>query len=164
MGILEAGTKAPDFCLHDTTHISRCLKEALEKDLVLLVFFKNSCPTCQLILPFMERLHQGYGKAGLQIWGISQDSFDDTVKFGQDYKATFHLMPDEKGYRISNLYQIDTVPTLFFVDADSEIIFNSIGFVKEELQQLSEKIAFKLGVLPLELFSADEEIPALKPG
>jgi peroxiredoxin len=66
--VLELGRVAPEFSLKDTNGVRRSLRENLKNGPVLAVFFKVSCPTCQLTLPFLERL-----KSSVRTIGISQD-------------------------------------------------------------------------------------------
>ena len=44
MSALQAGSQAPDFSLSDRNGKVRSLYEALEGELVLLTFFKITCP------------------------------------------------------------------------------------------------------------------------
>ncbi len=62
MSALIAGKKAPDFTLQTTDEKPFALKAALTSGPVVLAFYKVSCPVCQYTLPFVERLHQAYGK------------------------------------------------------------------------------------------------------
>ncbi len=59
MVALIEGTKAPDFKLITSSgsHYS-LLDELKNQSLVLLAFFKVTCPVVQLEFPYLERLHQ----------------------------------------------------------------------------------------------------------
>jgi peroxiredoxin len=122
---------------------------------VLLVFYKISCPVCQLTLPYLNRLAHG----SLQIVTISQDDASATrrfqTRFGVDLPT--HLDTADDGYPLSNSFGITHVPSIFLIEADGTISLASEGFVKADL----ESIAARAGV---ELFRADEAVPAWKAG
>ena len=78
--LLDAGTRAPDFRLARLEGGEASLAELAAGGRVLLVFFKITCPVCQLTMPFLERLHAG---GTLAIYGISQNDAEDTREFNQ---------------------------------------------------------------------------------
>src|SRR6266705_4019217 len=57
--ILDAGSRAPDFRLPRLYGGVSALAELAAKGPVVLVFFKVTCPVCQMALPFLERIHAG---------------------------------------------------------------------------------------------------------
>ncbi|MFZ0687405.1 MAG: TlpA disulfide reductase family protein [Terriglobales bacterium] len=147
MAALPAGTIAPDFALpavaaganHGGTF---SLQSALQRGPVLAVFFKISCPTCQYTLPFIERLHQAHGDKNLAIVGISQDNQRDTAAFLKEYGITFRtLLDDPNGYAVSNAYGLTNVPSLFLIGQGGEIEVSSVGWVKQEIEEINRKLA-----------------------
>src|ERR1700754_1566046 len=98
--MLAPGSKAP---------LDGSLESALPVGEVLLVFFKISCPTCQLALPFLERQHRS---GQLVVYGISQDKADATAAFAKTFGLTFPILLDSAAshYPASNAYGISTVP------------------------------------------------------
>ncbi len=164
MALLEIGTKAPDFKLTAADGKSYSLKEKLSTDLILMAFYKNTCPTCQFTLPFLERIHKNYAGKGFTLWGISQDNQADTQQFAQQYKITFPLLLDQNNYQFSYAYGITVVPTLFLIDKNQEILFSGEGFVKEELEKLSGEIAQKIGSSSVDIFAGESYVPAFKAG
>jgi peroxiredoxin len=152
--MLFAGSKAPAFTLHDLGGSPHSLTEILSHGPVLLVFYKISCPVCQLTLPFLERITQGQ----LPIVAISQDDASGTRRF----QAKFGTLPtfldsEENGYPASNAFGITHVPTLFLVEPDGVISLTSEGFVKADLESIAARAA-------LPIFHATESVPAWKAG
>jgi peroxiredoxin len=164
MSAIKAGKTAPDFKLVGADRKTYSLKEALGKNLTVLAFYKDTCPTCQLAVPFIERIYQAYKDKGLTLWGIEQDDQARSSEFSQAYGLTFPVLVDQANYKVSYAYGIDTVPTLFLVDKSGEIFLTSVGFVKDELTQVSKKIAQKLGTQLVEVFRPEDNVPALKAG
>jgi peroxiredoxin len=133
--LLEAGVKAPEFRLPQLDAGDTSLAEMVARGLVLLAFFKVSCPVCQLTFPFLERVH----RAGeLTVYGISQNNAKDTRDFAERYGTTFPMLLDSEknGYPVSNAYGISSVPTMFRIDRDGSVGQVMLGWRKQEMVAL----------------------------
>jgi peroxiredoxin len=146
--MLEEGATAPDFAIGGWS-----LGAALKKGPVLLAFFKIACPTCQLTMPFLERL------AGVaQVVAISQDDRAGTDQFRKRFNVAMPAVLDPgPAYTASNLYGIRNVPSLFLVEPDGKISMAVTGFSKAHLEQLGERFG-------VPTFHAGEDIPVFRPG
>jgi peroxiredoxin len=131
------------------------LKGLLNKGPVLLVFFKISCPTCQLALPYLNRMKDG----SLQIVTISQDDAESTTEFNESFQLSMSTLldPEDAGYPVSNAYGITHVPSLFLIEPDGIVGISVSGFVKREM----EEIGARCGIAP---FGPDDSVPAWKAG
>lgn len=147
--MLATGTPAPPFRLGGFS-----LAEAAGP--VLLAFFKITCPTCQLTFPFLQRLAE---RTGLRVVGISQDNEEDTAEFNSALGVKFETVPDpaNEGYRVSNAYEIEYVPTLFLIGLDGRIEWVRESFSKPDL----EALAARWGAA---LFEPSDRVPVYKPG
>jgi peroxiredoxin len=142
MAALPAGTKAPEISLPSLDGSKFSLRAALKQGPVLAAFYKVSCPVCQYTFPFIERLHKAYGGKKFTIVGISQDITRDTADFAKEYGITFrNLLDDPKGYAVSNAYGLTNVPTLFLIGQDGQIDITSVGWVKQEVEDINRKLA-----------------------
>jgi peroxiredoxin Q/BCP len=159
------GNNAPGFSLQDSNGKDYSLSKLLETGPVVAAFFKVSCPVCQYTFPFLERLHQRYGKSATFL-GISQDDAKATKKFNDQYGVTFPAPLDEsaKNYPASNSYGLTNVPTVFLIEPDSEIRVVCNGFDKKGLEDIAAYLAERQQSAPAALFRPDEKIPAHKPG
>ena len=165
MGALTAQTQAPEISLPATDGSQFSLQDALKRGPVLAVFFKVSCPVCQYTFPFIERLHKNYGDQKLTIVGISQDGLRDTNAFLKEYGATFRiLLDDPKGYAVSNAYGLTTVPTLFLIGGDGQIEISSVGWVKQEIEEINKKLANAHQTPPSPVFHAGDDVRDFRPG
>ncbi len=135
--LLEAGQMAPDFRLRDRDGAEVSLSGLLANGPVLLAFFKISCPVCQLIYPYLERLHRN--GQGIQIVGISQDDAGGTNEFTEALGITLPILLDEagQGYPVSNAFGLSSVPTLFVVEPGGYISFGQAGFSRADLERLA---------------------------
>jgi len=159
---VEASREAPSFALLGTDGLPYILDDQVGKPIVL-VFFKTTCPTCMMAFPYIERLYQAYGQAGVTVWGLSQDPLDDSLAFAHDFGATFPILLDTT-WGVSEVYGLDTVPTVFLIDAAGRIAFTSVGLNKDELNQMARLAAEGLGVSPVTVAPLDDGKPAFAPG
>ena len=89
--------KAPEFDLPALAGGRQSLRDLLTAGPVLLAFFKVSCPTCQLTLPFLDRLRRGKAADAPQIMGISQDDAAATSNFNRRYRIGLPALLDPSG-------------------------------------------------------------------
>src|ERR1700687_5982422 len=89
--ILDPGSRAPDFRLPRVNGGVSALAELVAGGPAVLVFFKVTCPTCQMALPFLERIHAA---GTLPIHGISQNDDEDTREFNREFGITFPMLLD----------------------------------------------------------------------
>jgi len=161
---IHSGSSAPTFSLTGIDGKVYSLSALLQKGPVVAAFFKISCPVCQFTAPFLERLFQRYGRDGVSFLGISQDDTKASAKFAAQYGVTFPIAIDGKDYPASNAYGLTMVPTIFLIDTDGIVKISSMGFAKEDLENIAAELAGRYKITPAALFSANERIPAQKPG
>jgi peroxiredoxin len=175
MAALPAGTKAPDFSLpavfrgknnnNSEDGGTFSLQAALEQGPVLAVFFKVSCPTCQYTLPFLERIHKAHGDKKVTIVAISQNNQPDTAAFLKEYGVTFRtLLDDPNGYAVSNAYGLTNVPSLFLIGQGGQIEISSVGWVKQEVEDINRKLAAAHHAPPPPIFQAGEDVRDFRAG
>lgn len=165
MSTLAAGTKAPQFDLPAMDGSKFSLQDALTRGPVLAVFFKISCPVCQYALPFFERIYKAYGQKNLVIVGISQNERADTAEFMKRYGITFPvLLDDTKHFSVSNAYGLTNVPTSFWISEDGEIEISSVGWSRQEFEEIVGKAASATGDTPRPVFQPAEQIADFRAG
>jgi peroxiredoxin len=158
--LLEPGARVLDFHLPPVDGGPGggeiALTDIVANGSALLAFFKVSCPTCQLTLPHLQRIHS---TARLPVYGISQNNAADTRDFNRRFGITFPVLLDsqESGFPVSNAFGISHVPTLFLVGTGGVIERVTEGWLKAEIRNLG-KMA---GVDP---FDANVFVPETKAG
>lgn len=165
MPALVAGVHAPEIDLSFLHGGKFSLREALKKGPVVAVFFKISCPVCQMAFPYLDRIYKAYGTGGkFTFIGVSQDNAADTEAFNRRFGVTFPVLLEEKGYAVSNAYKLTNVPTVFMISSSGEIEFSSVSWSKSEMQELGRKLAKVNNTAPAIIFPAGESVPEYKPG
>jgi peroxiredoxin len=155
--MLAPGVQAPDINLPDLDGSPWNLRDALRHGPVVLAFFKIACPTCQMTLPFLQRLADS-PDSGPKLLAISQDSVPDTREFHQRFGVSVPTLTDAPPrYTSSNAYKITIVPSIFVIETDGRIASAVEGFNKAELEKLGQRF----GVSP---FRETDRVPALRPG
>jgi peroxiredoxin len=177
MAALPAGTKAPDFSLPAVVSGKNkdkdnkedggtfSLQTALQRGPVLAAFFKVSCPTCQYTFPFLERIHKTHGDSKITIVGISQNNQSETAAFLKEYGVTFPtLLDDPNGYAVSNAYGLTNVPTLFLIGQDGQIEITSVGWVKQDVEDINRKLTAVRQTPSTPIFEPGEDVRDVRPG
>lgn len=151
---LKAGQTAPDVPLTKLDGSVVRLSELAAEGPVLLAFYKDTCPVCQLTLPYLNRIREGR----LKVLAVGQDHPVRAGKFAREFGIEYETLVDlADGYEASNAFGITHVPTMFAVDAKMKINWVSSGFVRVDLEGLEE-----LAGMPV--LTAADNVPAAKPG
>jgi peroxiredoxin len=165
MAALEAGKQAPQFELPAIDGSKFNLQEALARGPVLAVFFKISCPVCQYALPYYERVYKTYGKGKLSIVGVSENEKKDTAEFMKRYGLTFPmLLDDTKTYPASNAYGLTNVPSAFWISQDGEIEISSVGWSRQDFEEMVKRAAAFDGRPVQPVFQPNERIADFRAG
>ena len=98
------------------------------------MFFKVSCPVCQMSLPFLDRIAEA--GAGLRIIAVSQDDTEATHEFTSTFKVShIGMLFDPPPYEASRAFRITSVPSVFVIEPDGIISQAIEGFSKERLHR-----------------------------
>lgn len=161
---LNASEYMRDLLLTDTAGETRSTAQARKGGMLVLAFFKTGCPTCQLTLPYLQKLADAYGEGGkLTVWGVSQDNRDATSAFAEKHGVRFPLLLDRDLWH-SMTYGIVTVPTIYLTDGTGLVQKKVVGWNRAAMNEISERVAAFLGRDPVPVVDADDPAPAIKPG
>lgn len=159
------GTAAPRFTLFDAGgERSWSIEEAISDGPVVLGVYKSSCRASKIALPFLERLYQSYPKDKMTVWGIALDSPTVTSSFARRYDITLPILIDSEGYPTSQALEVSETPTIFLIDESGAIVWKAAGFDKPAFTELSEAIAERIGVPPVDITSGTDDVPSHEHG
>jgi peroxiredoxin len=165
MAALTTGTLAPDFTLPTMDAKQFSLRDALARGPVVLAFFKVSCPVCQYAFPFLERIYKAHENKRVTIVGISQNEKRDTAMFMREYGVTFPvLLDDTNTYPVSNAYGLTNVPTIFWIAQDGEIGLSSVGWMRKEIEEISQRVVEAEGGTLKSVFLPNESVADFRAG
>lgn len=165
MPALAPGAVAPDFTLLGMDGKQFSLQHALQRGPVVAAFFKISCPVCQYAFPFLERIYKASHNKGVTIVGISQDNQRETNSFMKEFGVSFPVVLDDtSSYPASNAYGLTNVPSIFWIASSGEIELSSVGWSRQDIEQIYRRVSELNGSAPLPLFQPGEEIRDFRAG
>jgi len=163
--VAKPGTKAPDFNLPLVGGGYRGLRDLLDPGGGVLVFFKEDCPTSQLVVPALGPLAEALEREERFFLAIAEDPEETARAFRELHGIRFPIAWQAAPYATSTAYRIVTVPALFVIDGAGIIAERVEGFIKSEYLALGAGIeqALALGSAPPVLHEP-EALPQLRPG
>jgi thiol-disulfide isomerase/thioredoxin len=128
---------------------------------VALVFYKVTCPVCQMAAPKVDAMAGAYPG---RVVGVGQDPADELQRFGREFGMDVPAVPDLPPYGVSNAYGIETVPTLVVIDSAGEVADAVVSWDRAGFNRASARLAELLGVEPAMVSDSSDGLPAFRPG
>lgn len=111
------GFPAPDFTL-PTLEGDEVTLSALRGKVIVINLWTAWCPPCREEMPAIEQVYQQYRDQGLAVLSVNSTFQDDeraATAFVRELGLTFPILLDRDG-AVSRRYQLQALPTTFFVD------------------------------------------------
>jgi peroxiredoxin len=141
---LFAADVAPDFTLKSSTGENVRLAEQ-RGQVVILNFWASWCGPCRAEMPLLDAMSKKYGKMGFVLYGINVDQ--DTAeakKVLQKISVNYSVLFDPES-KLSDLYNVDAMPTSVFIDKKGQIRHIHRGYVagdeEKYIKQIKELIS-----------------------
>jgi cytochrome c biogenesis protein CcmG, thiol:disulfide interchange protein DsbE len=140
------GFLAPDFSLQTPDGQSVSLSDLRGRP-VLINLWTSWCPPCRQEMPAMQRAYADFKEQGFEILAVNvtnQDNLQDALRFASDLGLSFPILLDSQG-EVSQLYQLRSLPTSFFIDrmgVISEVVIGgpmSEALLRIRIQELLEE-------------------------
>ncbi|MEO8189265.1 MAG: TlpA disulfide reductase family protein [Acidobacteriota bacterium] len=176
MAVLEPGRTFPTLSLRDADGGPA----VLPRGQILWGFFKTTCPTCELMWPFLDRLSSMAQRAGTAVVAVSQDDRGETEAFYERLRIDPPTLYDPPPWNASEAVGLSNVPTLFLVSAEARIRETVEGFQKAKMEELAARfsaesrsgapagqsriLSARSRVTSESFFRPGESVPALRPG
>jgi len=114
------GDRAPDFTLPTVDGKEASLSQFHGK-IVMVNFFESSCSACAGEMPDIQAVFDTWSRDDLEILAVDHGERAAFVRsFINSKGLTFPTLLDSD-LAVSNMYQVSTIPTTFFIDADGII-------------------------------------------
>ena len=113
----QKGFLAPDFSLSNLEDETVKLSN-FKGNIVMVNVWASWCKPCQYEMPAMQKVHEKYSERGLVILAVNntyQDNYSDVVNFVTNNHLTFSILLDKTG-EVSKLYQVQALPSTYFID------------------------------------------------
>ncbi len=119
--------EAPDFTLKSLDGGNLRLEE-YRGQVVLINFWASWCGPCRQEMPLLDRLHHRYEDTGFAVLGINVEGDSDSAQEIVDKtKVTFPILIDV-GQKVSELYNLEAMPSTVVVDRDGIIRYIHLGY------------------------------------
>ncbi len=118
---------APDFTLKSKSGENVRLED-LRGQVVMLNFWASWCGPCRQEMPHMEDIFKKYEKFGFTVLAVSVDENpEDANRFLDAVPVSFPILYDTES-RVSQLYDVDAMPTTVMIDRDGNKRFLHRGY------------------------------------
>ncbi len=141
------GFYAPDFTL-GTLQGEQLKLSDLRGKIIVVNFWATWCPPCRAETPALETSYRLYKELDVVILGVNltdQDSLKDVESFVEEFSLTYPILLDRNG-AIALLYQLNGLPTTFFVDRKGVIRTVVVGgpmsetFIRSKIEALLKEV------------------------
>ncbi|RCU50042.1 MULTISPECIES: TlpA family protein disulfide reductase [Corallincola] len=123
----ELKIPAPDFTLKSSTGENIRLSE-LRGEIVLLNFWASWCGPCRQEMPELEALATDFADLGVKVLGVNvEQDPSEGMAFLKDITVSFPILFD-KTNEVTELYDVDSMPTTVLIDRDGQIRFHHRGY------------------------------------
>ncbi|MBN2186815.1 MAG: redoxin domain-containing protein [Dehalococcoidia bacterium] len=122
----KVGNLAPDFQLHDLEGKSVSLSDLRGKP-VMLNFWATTCYPCVIEMPYFQEVHEEWSAKGLVLLAVNINGTSSQVtQFSDSLNLCFPMLLGAKTDVPGN-YNLQYIPTTFFIDKDGIIQFMQVG-------------------------------------
>jgi peroxiredoxin len=128
---------------------------------IALFFYKVTCPVCQMAAPRVASMAEAY--PGLVV-GIGQDPAQRLEVFADEHGMGFPSTSDPPPYPASRAYDVETVPTLFVIDAHGTVVEAVESWERAGYNRASRTLGDLAGLPYHEVSKEGDGLPAFRPG
>jgi len=145
--LTRVGDPAPTFAAQSITG-ETWDSAKLGGKVVVLSLFATWCPPCNAELPHIEKeLWQAYRNRGLIVLAAArEEGFDKLQPFAKKLGLTFPLLTDPKR-EVFNKFARNFIPRLYVIGADGRIMFQTVGFRKDEFKSVVAAVERELAAI-----------------
>jgi cytochrome c biogenesis protein CcmG/thiol:disulfide interchange protein DsbE len=125
----QPGFLAPAFTLNTLDGRKVSLSD-FKGNVVLINFWATWCPPCKAEMPYIQAAYATYRDQGLVVLAIDSTSDQDEARAAGQFASAnglaFPVLADVRG-EASQLYQVQALPTSFFMDRQGKIAWVVVG-------------------------------------
>lgn len=143
MNLLPVGQTAPDWQLTGAEGKAHLLSSYRGK-IVVMDFWATWCVPCAAVMPRMQKLHEKFADKGVVVFGINSWENGDAIALMKKKRYSYELLLN--GEQIAQAYKVTTLPVVYIVGLDGEIIYCHEGEDQKDLSTVVEKYLKAKGI------------------
>ncbi|MGA0610899.1 peroxiredoxin family protein [Caldimonas sp. KR1-144] len=124
---VKPSSAAPDFTLRAADGQNLRLQEQ-RGQVVLLNFWATWCAPCRQEMPHLNRLHEKYRSAGLQLWGVNVDDDPRTAMATAAKLGVRFTVLLDAAKQVVKLYDLEGMPATVLIDRDGRVRYVHRGY------------------------------------
>lgn len=94
---------------------------SLNGKVIVLDFWATWCGPCRMTIPSLNALHEKYGKDGLTIVGISDETKEQVEPFVKEIGMEYTVVADSGDQSWKRTYGVNSLPTLVVIDRKGKV-------------------------------------------
>lgn len=145
----QAGGKAPDFSLKDTSGNTVNLSDFLGEKVIIISFWATWCTPCKAEMPHLEAMYKELGKDGLVVLSISVDEAKNEPQVKNQTRAggyTFPVLLDQSTEVVTLFNSRKSVPYAVVIGKDKNIHSTHEGYSPGDEEALKAEVMQLLGL------------------
>lgn len=118
------------------------MKDHLDNDATIVLFWATWCMPCQKEFPAIEKIIKKYPDKKIEVVAISKDSPRSLAKvkaFVRKHKYPFTYVLDADG-KVSSNFMVDAIPHSFVADTNGKVIYSHTGYRKGDELDLEKEL------------------------
>jgi hypothetical protein len=136
---------------------ARPIAEVWSSGPALLLIGHSDCPTTRETLPFLDRMHRRRTRGTAT--AILQDEVEAARDLVRELELELPIRLEPDPYALAAAVDLVTVPTIFAVSTEGEIVRVSEGLSRTDLESFASHLGAEGS-----LFGPEDTVPALRPG
>lgn len=128
--MIKQGDNAPDFSLKGSDGKIHTLKEFKGKFLVLYFYPKDDTPGCTIEAKTFNKRNSDFLSLGVEVVGVSKDSFESHCSFRDKYGLEFLLLSDPSSttikaygaYGENGIFGMGTLRNTYLIGKDGKVL------------------------------------------
>ena len=134
---LEIGEMAASFANPDLEGKYLLSKNVVGKGWIIVDFFATWCEPCKKEILHLEEMLETYGEDELTVLVFATDREGGSVvkPYFAENPTTLRVVLDRYGVT-SDRYGVETIPTVFLLNPDGEIVVKGVGYSEEVIEEM----------------------------
>lgn len=137
------------------------LRQARNSGPTLIFVWRTDCPTCQLTLPFFDRIAKRFRT--VTVVGFAQDTQEAADAYLKSQGLSLRNFSDV-GLSVSGLLRVGTVPAYWLLNKHGEVVIEGNGWNRDLMEKITLQLSADTSQAYAPLVTAADQVPVLKPG